>query len=1314
MSRSQSFPGAHVSSTSAPLQQTDAARETSLSAQRVTLLYEALPWALMASSGCALAVALLNWHVLPHDGLLTWLAFQLLLSAGRYSLVRAFRARTMVPASTLRWYRPFVIGSALAGLGWGAFPLFLFPDSSPTHQVFLAFVLGGIAAGASSTLAARFDAFLSFAVPMLLPLIFRFFALGQEQAQLMAICALLFSFLMAYTAFRMSRSISEALQLKYSNAQLVDQLSAQLREGEQTELLLNVNNEHHRFIMEYAQDIIYRTDQRGRFTFINPAVVRLLGHHETEMLGHNALDFVHPQYRRRTEQFYARQFLRHIPSTYYEFPLLTRTGTTAWVGQNVQLLQRDQDVIGFQAVLRDISARKQAEEALRFSQDRYRALFENSPEMLLTINSQGTMLAVNATTASELGYQTTELIGWPVSMIFHPDDRTLAEEQMAGCLRRPGEVLRWELRKIRRDGSILWVREAARAIRNSDATFDLIIVCENVTERKLIEDTLTQTRQLLESIVEHIPHMVFLKDAEELRFVQLNKAGEELIGLPRGELVGKNDFDFFPHDQAVFFTNKDREVLAGRTVLDIPAEPIQTKKWGIRWLHTKKIPLYDQAGVARYLLGISEDITERKRQQEIEQMRLVQLEIQQSVLHNLAEHPSIHSGHPQEAFPVITENATRTFGVERAGIWLFDDRLSGLVLQDLFEATPKQHTNGTHLSIDRYPGYLRALETEAYSLAAHDARTDPRTSELTSSYLSPMGIVAMLDAPIRRQGRVIGVLCIEHLSSPRMWTAEEQTFAGSLAAMATLTLEAADRRQAQEALEQHVRERTSELRRTTAHLQTIIEESPLAIVELDQEGRVTTWNAAATALFGWTRDEVTGQQVPYVPPGQEQASDDLWTSVMSGSAPRNLELRRQRKDGTLIDVNMWGSLLQGSGNQATGSIGFFINVTEHKQLEDQLRQAHKMEGIGRLAGGVAHDFNNLLTVINGSAALLLDQVRAEDPLHMLLTEILAAGQRAAALTKQLLAFSRRQVLTFQLFDLNDALTSTTSMIERLIGEDITLVRDLHPRPCTIRADRGQIDQVILNVAVNAKDAMPEGGRLTITTRHVSITPEHPAAQSALVPGAYVHLMVRDSGKGMDRETLSHIFEPFFTTKEEGKGTGLGLATVYGIVKQSHGFIFADSRPDAGTTFDLYFPLVDEPVVHSRITPPSKPQSGSETILLVEDQQAVRLLLTQVLTDYGYKLLEASNGQEALRLVAVTRDPIHLLVTDVVMPQMTGPALAERLRRQWPGLRVLFMSGYAEGTVLPTFLAEPGTGFIQKPFLPADLARKLRDLLDPAK
>lgn len=302
------------------------------------------------------------------------------------------------------------------------------------------------------------------------------------------------------------------------------------------------------------------------------------------------------------ENFYIRQFLRKIPSTYQEFPLVTRAGHAVWVGQHVQLLQRDQEVTGFQAVLRDISARKSAEETLRFSQDRYRALFESSPAMLLTVDAQGTMFTVNRTTAAELGYAVEELIDQPVTMVVHADDRAGLERHFADCLRRPGEVLRWEFRKIRKDGQFLWVREAVRAVRNPEGRFDIVIVCENVTERKRIEDALTETRHLLESIVEQIPHMVFLKDADELRFVQLNKAGEHLIGLPREALIGKTDFDVFPRGQAEFFTRTDREVLVSHSLPNIPAEPIQTTNQGLWRLHTRKLPLYDQDDVPRYLL----------------------------------------------------------------------------------------------------------------------------------------------------------------------------------------------------------------------------------------------------------------------------------------------------------------------------------------------------------------------------------------------------------------------------------------------------------------------------------------------------------------------------------------------------------------------------------------------------------------------------------------------------------------------------------------------------------------------------------------
>lgn len=383
---------------------------------------------------------------------------------------------------------------------------------------------------------------------------------------------------------------------------------------------------------------------------------------------------------------------------------------------------------------------------------------------------------------------------------------------------------------------------------------------------------------------------------------------------------------------------------------------------------------------------------------------------------------------------------------------------------------------------------------------------------------------------------------------------------------------------------------------------------------------------------------------------------------------------------------------------------------QQKQLQRQFQQMQKMEAIGRLAGGVAHDFNNLLTVITGCSAILLEQVRPDDRMRVLIDEISKAGERAASLTRQLLAFSRQQVLKPQRVDLSESLKAITSMLKRLIGEDIELAVECAPHLWPVHVDRGQIDQVVMNLAVNARDAMPDGGTLTIVTSNFILRPGTPVPHPVFVPGEYVQLSIRDTGHGMDEKIRAHAFEPFFTTKEEGKGTGLGLATVYGIIKQSRGFIFVESETGKGTTFDVYFPrfVGQEASPVASVSP--RTTRGTERLLLVEDQESVRKLVGKALEGYGYQVSQAANGEEALRLAAGMPKPVDALVTDVVMPVMTGPVVAERLRVQWPSLKVLFMSGFTEWGHAG-FLNAPGTQFIQKPFRPDDLAVQLRHLLE---
>ena len=391
--------------------------------------------------------------------------------------------------------------------------------------------------------------------------------------------------------------------------------------------------------------------------------------------------------------------------------------------------------------------------------------------------------------------------------------------------------------------------------------------------------------------------------------------------------------------------------------------------------------------------------------------------------------------------------------------------------------------------------------------------------------------------------------------------------------------------------------------------------------------------------------------------------------------------------------------------------GVSVDITERNSLEEQLRQSQKMEAVGRLAGGIAHDFNNLVTIITGYSELLLNSPEINDDHRGKVEEVMKAGERAALLTRQLLAFSRKQILAPQVLDLNMAVESLRKMIERLIGEDIEFMTMLHSPLNMVKADPGQVDQIIMNLVVNARDAMPRGGKLTIGTANVEFDEEYARAHVPCVPGPYVMIAVSDTGAGMDHETQKHIFEPFYTTKETGKGTGLGLATVYGIVKQSGGFIWVYSEQGVGSVFKIYFPrVVEQKGLPSRAEEEPGLLRGTETVLVAEDEAALRTLIHETLERHGYKVLEAGNGEEALGISSRYRGPIHLLIADVVMPHMSGRELAERVTAARPDTTVLYISGYTDDAIVKHGILDPNRAFLQKPFTPSALARKVRLIL----
>ncbi|HYV34867.1 MAG TPA: PAS domain S-box protein, partial [Gemmataceae bacterium] len=502
------------------------------------------------------------------------------------------------------------------------------------------------------------------------------------------------------------------------------------------------------------------------------------------------------------------------------------------------------------------------------------------------------------------------------------------------------------------------------------------------------------------------------------------------------------------------------------------------------------------------------------------------------------------------------------------------------------------------------------------------------------------------------------------------------------------------------------------LRGANEQLELLVRASPLAITSLDCHGRVLTWNTAAERIFGWTAAEVLGQPLPIVPSDQREAFQKRFASELQGAWHSALEVSRIRKDGSRVDVSLWTTPLRDAKNTIMAVLCFLADITDRKLLEEQFRQAQKMEAVGKLAGGVAHDFNNLLTVINGYGEILLGNLRQGDPLRGPMEEIKKAGDRAARLTRQLLAFSRKQVLVPVLLDFNTLLIEMEKMLGRLIGEDVSMTVCPAPDLWRVKVDPGQMEQVIMNIVINARDAMPKGGKLTLETANVVLDGAYVGANTEAHPGEHVRLTISDTGAGMDNATKVRVFEPFFTTKGPEKGTGLGLATVYGIVKQSGGHISVYSELGIGTTFKIYLPRVEDAVQTSKSQVGFKSAArGSETVLLVEDEEGVRTLARLVLQGKGYKVLEARHGGEALLICEQNKDPVHILLTDVVMPSISGRELAARLKQLRPALKVLYMSGYTDDAVVRHGILEAEMPFLQKPFSPDVLAEMVRHVLD---
>jgi two-component system, cell cycle sensor histidine kinase and response regulator CckA len=558
--------------------------------------------------------------------------------------------------------------------------------------------------------------------------------------------------------------------------------------------------------------------------------------------------------------------------------------------------------------------------------------------------------------------------------------------------------------------------------------------------------------------------------------------------------------------------------------------------------------------------------------------------------------------------------------------------------------------------------------------------------------------VDWLGAPLRRGNDVFGVIAVQSYDPAIRYAERDKEILTYVSQHISLALL---RKRQEEAL------RASEMRH-----RSLVESAVYGMYRSSLDGRFLAVNPALVRMLGYgSAEELLAVDMArdiYVDPDQRAAVIHAYSE--SGRLESS-ELPWKRKDGRHITVRLSGNAFKDERGEPLGFEMIAEDVTERRALEDQLRQSQKMEAVGRLAGGIAHDFNNLLTVIKGYSELILEDLGSSDPLRMEVDEIKKAADRAASLTRQLLAFSRQQVLAPKVVDLNAVVGNMDKLLHRLLGEDIDLFTVLEPGLGRVKADPGQIEQVIMNLAVNARDAMPKGGKLTVETSSVDLDEHYTREHAAVKPGPYVMIAVTDTGVGMTDKVKSRIFEPFFTTKEVGKGTGLGLSTVYGIIKQSGGYVWVYSELGMGSSFKVYLPRVDAPAELGAPASPQATRRGTETVLLVEDEDGVRALVRQVLHKHGYNVLETRNAGEALLLCERHQGSIDMLLTDVVLEQMGGRELAERLLKVRPEMKVLYVSGYADDAIVHHGVLKPGTCFLQKPFTTEALARKVRFVLD---
>ncbi|HVP42912.1 MAG TPA: PAS domain S-box protein [Terriglobales bacterium] len=1050
-----------------------------------------------------------------------------------------------------------------------------------------------------------------------------------------------------------------------------------LRAASSAEQALRESEAKFRAVTETTVSAIFIV-QNDRYVYVNPACEQISGYSRQELLRMPYWQLSSPEEREMAVQM-AKARLRGEPApARQERKLIRKDGGIRWLDFTATVIEFQ----GAPAILGtafDITERKHAEDDLRVQKAYLEQLFDSAPEAIALLNHERSIVRVNREFQRLFGYGPGECVGRDIDMIV-PEERRAESGFILDTLSRGGPV-NVETTRRRKDGSVVQVSMLATPISLSRSQTAMYLIFRDITEQKRAQEALRESESKFRTVAETAPIAIYIHDGE--RFLYLNPASEQISGYSRAELLQHGPWRLVHPEYMELLRRRTAARQRGENVLTRYEFPIIAKSGETRWLDFS-------AGVIQFegqqaILATAVDITERKRAEGL-----------QTALYRIAD-TARQAGELPQLYAAIHRIVGELMYAKNFYIAVYDPEtqlLSFPYFVDQEDATPAPKPLGKGLT-----EYV--LRTGKPLLA-----TPERFAELVASGEAESIGAASLDwvgVPLKHGDQTFGVLVVQTYE-PNVRYGEKE--AEILTFVSQHVAGAIEQKRSQE-----------RLRDSESRYRTLVQSAVYGIYRSSAiEDRFLDVNPALVSMLGYSSvEEVLALKISRDIYWDAEERMRLLTEHGQRDRIDSIQARWKKKDGSPLTVRLSGRTVRDLRGRVAAFEMIAEDITERAALELQLLQSQKMEAVGRLAGGVAHDFNNLLTVIKGYGELMLDELRANDPMRAEVEEIQKAADRAASLTRQLLAFSRRQVLAPKIIDLNNVVANMDKLLRRLLGEDVELHTVLDPKLGRVKADPGQVEQVIMNLAVNARDAMPSGGKLTIETQNLELDSFYAREHVTVAPGPYAMLAVSDTGMGMDAETQSHIFEPFFTTKDQGKGTGLGLSTVYGIVKQSGGYIWVYSEPGRGTTFKVYLPRVsDEAVSAESGEVGHESHRGNETVLLVEDEDGVRALIRQVLVRNGYKVLEARHGEEAALLADGHKTSIHLLLTDVVLAKMSGRELAQKLAPSRPGMQVIFMSGYTDEAIIHHGMLTPGTKFLQKPFTTDTLMHTVREVLDSAR